>query len=94
MTAPKPDPAEPFTAYAAALWGEHWAIVRDTERNRRRYGRCVRPSEYRQADHAWRMARYTIAAERLAQHVGTTASDAVRRLTVALLDAAAGVLDQ
>lgn len=32
-----------------AVLGPHWAICRDTKRNRDRYGRCITTKQYRAA---------------------------------------------
>lgn len=42
-------PAYPTAAELCAVLGARWAICRDTERNRERYGRCITRKEYLRA---------------------------------------------
>lgn len=42
-----------FCEFARDRWGMRWALCRNTARNRERYGRCVRRSEYKAARIEW-----------------------------------------
>lgn len=50
-----------FTEHCEKTFGPHWAICRDTDRNRLRWGRCITHREYVEARNTWKRENPTRA---------------------------------
>lgn len=51
-----------FQEHLLRTFGSRWAICRNTEHNRLRWGRCVSHAQYTEARDTWKRENPTVAA--------------------------------